>query len=534
MGGLKGPCPSCTSSDGFHLYDDGHGYCFVCEHYEKSPDSPFPVTGTKTTASTELLRIDYDAWGTTGHERGITAETAREMGVGWVEYRGDLAKAYTYYDVDGQACAQKIRCRGKEFVWVGDPKRAVMFGQQKFSPGKIAVTVTEGEEDQLAAYQANGRKYPVVSVKNGAGGAVRDCQAQLEWLSGFSSTVLLFDGDEPGQKAAKACSTTIVEGGGSAKIARIDGFKDASEALVNGKPSKIQEAFWNAQSCRPDGIISGPALREHYCRKIPVGLSVPHAGLQEKTRGMRPRDIWLFTAAPGAGKSTLCREFSVHFAQEHGCRIGYVGLEESVQRGLLAVTSIRDNERQHLDEGFDTAAAYDKHGAFLEKHFVFYDHHGADGRENLVSKLRYLAVAEECDFLVLDHISIALTNEEDERKAVDKLMNQLIQVTQGTEVRIMAIVHVKRTDGKDYAHGAEIGLSALRGSTSLEGVPMTIVAAERNTQAKEVEDRNLVLIRCLKCRETGDTGVAGYMQFNPTTGRLLECAAPVDTEESPF
>src|SRR5687768_14846347 len=27
------PCPSCPSSDAYHLYDDGHGYCFSCQYY---------------------------------------------------------------------------------------------------------------------------------------------------------------------------------------------------------------------------------------------------------------------------------------------------------------------------------------------------------------------------------------------------------------------------------------------------------------------------------------------------------------------
>ena len=31
----KTSCPACPSSDGFTIYDDGHGYCFVCNHYLK-------------------------------------------------------------------------------------------------------------------------------------------------------------------------------------------------------------------------------------------------------------------------------------------------------------------------------------------------------------------------------------------------------------------------------------------------------------------------------------------------------------------
>ena len=39
---FKSACPQCPSSDGFGNYDDGHGYCFVCKHYEANSNQSTP------------------------------------------------------------------------------------------------------------------------------------------------------------------------------------------------------------------------------------------------------------------------------------------------------------------------------------------------------------------------------------------------------------------------------------------------------------------------------------------------------------
>src|SRR5574343_1965369 len=32
------PCPKCPSSDAYHVYDDGHGYCFSCQYFKPSKE----------------------------------------------------------------------------------------------------------------------------------------------------------------------------------------------------------------------------------------------------------------------------------------------------------------------------------------------------------------------------------------------------------------------------------------------------------------------------------------------------------------
>ena len=75
--------------------------------------------------------------------------------------------------------------------------------------------------------QAFDHKWPVVSVKTGAGGAKRDIKQAIEWLEAFDSVVFMFDNDDVGQKAALECAALLSPR--KAKIAKLP-LKDASES----------------------------------------------------------------------------------------------------------------------------------------------------------------------------------------------------------------------------------------------------------------------------------------------------------------
>ena len=62
------------------------------------------------------------------------------------------------------------RSASKDFVWIGDPKEATLFGQQCWASGGRKVVVCEGEIDAMSMSQVQGNKWPVVSVKDGAAG----------------------------------------------------------------------------------------------------------------------------------------------------------------------------------------------------------------------------------------------------------------------------------------------------------------------------------------------------------------------------
>ena len=109
---------------------------------------------------------------------------------------------YPYYNEAGEHIANKVRGRGKSFIWEGSGKGAMLFGQHVFGSSTAkAVTVVEGELDALATYQLLGSRYPVVSIKNGAGNALKDCKNSYNFLNSFKEIVICFDRDESGTQA---------------------------------------------------------------------------------------------------------------------------------------------------------------------------------------------------------------------------------------------------------------------------------------------------------------------------------------------
>lgn len=133
-----------------------------------------------------------------------------------------------------------------------------------------------------------------------------------------------------------------------------------------------------------------------------------------------------------------------------------------------------------------------------------------------------MAVGEGCDFIILDHVSIAVSGLEgdNERKLIDILMTTMRSLVEETGVGLVVISHLKRPDGQQsHEEGGVTSLSQLRGSGAIAQLADTVIGLERNQQA-EGKEKNLVRIRLLKCRFTGETGIAGYLWYNKETDRL--------------
>ena len=218
------PCESCGSSDANSLYDDGHQWCYNCETYLEPSEAPqqarkpleiprlVPVSTKPVEARLDpLLGIP---------DRNITADTCRFYGI-----KGDDSRHYYPY-----GSGFKVRTvRDKQFSWLGKPDH-ILFGQDRFNPGSAkAITIVEGELDALAAYQATGNRFPVVSVPNGASAALKACQQAYEYLDSFEKIVIAFDADEPGQKAAQQVAELF--SGKSAVFKARQGYKDACDYL---------------------------------------------------------------------------------------------------------------------------------------------------------------------------------------------------------------------------------------------------------------------------------------------------------------
>jgi twinkle protein len=441
---------------------------------------------------------------------------------------------------NGKLIAQKLRGAGKTFSWLGDSSKPQFAGQWLWNKGKHLV-ITEGEIDAMSVSQAMDLKWPVVSLANGASSVSQQIRDNYEWLMGFENIVLMFDMDEPGQKASEeACALLPI---GKVKVAALP-RKDANEVLIHDGPAALIRAFWDAKVWRPDGIVDGSSVftRERLKQGCPPGYPFEYPKLQEMTYGLRKAEITMLTAGSGIGKSTFAREMAYELHQNHGLKIGNVYLEENndtTARGYVALHAGVPLGKLQFNTDLITDEQWDAGVAAFQSGMLFYDHFGSLESKNLQAKLRYLAAVEKVDFIIFDHISIATSgvesSSEGERKDIDMLMTFLAALCQETGVGIIVIVHLKRTKDKNFNEGSRPALSDLRGSGGLEQLSHNVYALARNQQDERENRKYLSDVYVLKTRYGFETGKADTLEYNRTLGRNQLCTNfPTEDASSNF
>lgn len=530
------PCPKCRSrggdskGDNLSRYDDGHGFCHSCGHYEASGgDSHDPADAelgmNKRQSSSKQPFEPVPATCHPLKARGISLETCQLFAYGIGTFAGEKVHVASYRDATGTLVAQHLRTRNKEFKWLGEAREALLFGQHLWKPGGKRVVVTEGEIDCLSVSQLQGNKWPVVSLPNGANAAAKAFKKSLEWLESFDEVVICFDMDEPGQEAAKACAALLSPGKG--KLARLP-LKDANDCLLHDRGQEVITAIWNAIPFRPDGIRAGADLWNDLQHAPASGYPVPYPELHTMLQGFRMGELYLFTAGSGIGKSTIVNEIAYALKMESGLPLGILALEENPARNARRYLSIYLNRPLHLPAVHAATSPEELRRAFdavMSRDWWIYDHFGSSDLDTLMSKLRYMAVGLGVRVIVLDHISIVVSgldeDGESERKTIDKLMTRLRALIEETGIMVLAVVHLRRPSDskKSFNNGREVSLTDLRGSGSLEQLSDVVIALERDQQDEEAPNRSS--IRVLKNRPIGTTGLAGMAEYNAETGRLL-------------
>ena len=511
------PCPSCGSKDNLARYDDGHAFCFSidCDHYEHS-DSGSTVIARNKSAKNKGAFTPIGGEFKEISKRKISESTCRKFGYKIGKYEGKSAHLAAFIQ-DGAVVGQKIRLKGKVFRTIGDCSD--LWGKHLWSSGK-KICISTGELDALSIAEAQSCKWPVVSIPSGDKSAKKVVAKNLEWLLGFDETILMFDMDKSGQKAATEVAELFPPG--RCKIARL-GKKDASDLLCEEGGSAVVDAIWRARVHRPDGIIAGADTWDLVnCPMSASDHEYPWQGLNDKTLGARKGEIVTFCAGTGAGKSTAVKEIASYLLSK-GETVGYIALEESVRQAAVDFMSIEANMMLHLEKDLDEE--FRRHiweKVFADNRLYLYDHWGSLDADILASRIRYLVHSCNVSWIVLDHLSIMVSGIEggDERRLIDNIMTQLISLVEELNIGMFVVSHLKRPQqGKGHEDGKQVNLSDLRGSGSIAQLSDFVIGLERNQQSDGETS-----IRVLKARYKGSsTGLAGSLFYDTNTGRLREC-----------
>ena len=530
----RGSCPECNSSDGNVRHSEGYSFCFVCKTRFGENMQTETVVPMKRESSIKTV-------GTLGAitERGISKETAQKYNTD-VKVSGNMNThhIYKYFDESGNNIGNKVRNVSTKDMWVeGGMSDALLFGQNIFAPNGKYITITEGEVDAMSSYELLGSKWACVSIKTGAGSALRDCKKAFEYLDSFDQIVISFDMDKQGRDASEQVAQLFSPN--KCKIMHME-HKDANEFLQLNKREEFTRAWWNAQPYTPAGIVNlkdlGDALyAEEYCETC----LYPWNKLNHKTYGMRTGELVTFTSGAGMGKSSVMRELMYHLLKNTEDNVGIIALEEGIKNTTFNIMSVEANARLYIKEvrekfEQEQLNTWQENTVGTGRFFAF-DHFGSMDNDEILSRIRYMAQALDCKWIFLDHLSILVSGQEDtdERKSIDILMTKLRSLVEQTNIGLLLVSHLRRPAGdRGHEDGREVSLSHLRGSASIAHLSDSVIALERDQQAEDDVLANTTTIRVLKNRYTGDTGIATHLFYDKDTGRMKEISNPYEVEDT--
>ena len=537
------PCPECGGSDPVSVNDDGSGYCFSCtkffKNYESSCRSSFTPENDFCKQPVDIKPYRNNAMNNAEGEfvaltdRGISLNSAKTFGVKAIKnLQGEIVKHLYPYYIANEIVGYKVREQNKMFTWKGTGQGSGLFGEQLCQSGGKFITLVEGECDAMAAYELLGSKWPVVSIKNGAGGAVKDVKQSLEFLEKFDTVVINFDNDKPGRDAAKKVARILSPG--KAKIMNLpEDFKDANDMLRKGSPHAYTTAWWSAKIYTPSGVVNAGDLKDKYFnREKKESVPYPWEGLNQKLYGLRSGELVTLTGGTGLGKSSITRELEHWLITQTQDNVGIVALEEHDMRTLDCLMSIEANDRLYIDhvrENYDQKyldEIYNK--IYSDGRVWIHAHFGSNDIDEIFSKIRFMIIGCDCKWVVVDHLHmlVSATTEGDERRTIDSIMTKLRSIVEETGAGMILVSHLRRVEGnRGHENGGTVGLNHLRGSQSIAQLSDCVIALERNQQSDDPIDSQTTHMRILKSRYTGDVGMATHLLYDQDTGRLKELDA---------
>jgi len=249
--------------------------------------------------------------------------------------------------------------------------------------------------------------------------------------------------------------------------------------------------------------------------------------VQDYTYGLRTGELVTVIAGTGVGKTQVMRELIYSLITGTENNIGVLFLEEPIRDTGLGLMSIHANKRLFLP---DTEYTKDEFDAAYQStvgsgRLFLYDSFGSNSIDKILSTIRFLVRSLDCRYIILDHISIVVSDQSngDERRALDEIATKLKTLTVELNICIIMAAHLKRgSNGQSHEEGAQVSLSDIRGTAGIGQLSNIILGLERNTQADDPVERHIVRVRVVKNRFNGMTGLATHLRYQPGSGRLLE------------
>ena len=443
--------------------------------------------------------------------RGITEETVAKFGCG----QAGECFYFPYFD-KGKPVGAKVRPRVKDDMYVIGVNANLLFGMRTAYVGKGSrahLVITEGEFDTLAANQM--LDISAVSIPNGCDSAVKSVKANLKWIEQFSRVYVCFDSDEPGQNAQTQVLELLRPGIGYS--VHLTHHKDACDYLASGDQELFIEAIQSATTELPRGIkpleTSIDDTMAWYSGDACVGTSTGFPGLDALTGGLRGGEVTSFVSGLGLGKSTMVRQILFNYSQMHGLPVFYMPLEETENVTNIQLAELKLG-RSILKERSITPELLRLTITEVRQLIHVFDNTHGFTRNILRETLEYAIRQYDCKLLVVDNISVFATQAEDERRAIDGIMQELKSLSVRYNVHIIVVAHINRSS--EDADDNQPTLARIRGSQGIGMFSDCVLAVSRERESR------VSTVRTLKqSRLWGEQGEF-KVEWCPQTRRVTE------------
>lgn len=507
-------------------------------------------------------------------ERGISKETCERFGVraGLSEKDGKTIEAFYFpsYNQKGKIVGYKKQDitvdKTHPYHWTTVGAVSIgnkLFGQntvEEMNRKRANLILTEGEWDSLSIYQActdsvKGTKYEgieptVVSIPMGTKNAVEAILHNEQFVKSYDAATLFFDDDHctpaelkkgimKGHEAREAVASALV-GSGIAlmTITPSEGLKDASDYLQANKSQELSKLVqFGKRVFSAEKIVKASDISfEDLIAKRPEGLYVKSfPKLMDKLHGFRTRELVLLTAPSGVGKSTVSSIIANAFI-DHGERVGQIYLEETNKETLqrAVASKLKVNYLKFKNDPVSVAnidairIAYDE--ICKDDKVIMLGHFGSLPITELMAKIKHMHLIEGCKYIIVDHLSLAISGSEveNERKELDMIMTELAAFCAANEVCIIAISHINRTaadqfkapKGKeDEPFWVKVTKEMMRGSAALEQLSFVIIGLE--PEILPDRSRGRVRLTVLKNRPWSYLGACDEFTVDDDTWEVL-------------
>lgn len=528
-------CPECakngkdTKGNNLAVYEGSTGYCFSCTSWFRGLDTQGltrfkPTQGYRRPMAIEELNYDPE---TVKSDRGVTADTFRKYST----MVTDDEHVYPYFDKDNKLIAVMRRdVKNKLFATEpsGSGLSSTLWGAHLFPKGSgNTVILTEGQLDAMSAYQMLSGRFPVVSLPNGANSVTNCIKENFDYLNSFNTIILALDNDDQGRKAGPAIARKFAAG--KVKIVEFPSdVKDANDILWKKKePSLFNKLVLNAKVWTPQGVTFLDDVIDSLLdkRKKEPMVPYPWEGLNDMLFGMYAPSLVTITAGTGSGKSSILRELAYYLYRKTSHKIGMMFLEESLEDTVGALMSLElGRSVSNPKNNFTEEELREAHKKLCGNRFIMFSEFATNDIEEVVEKITYMAKVADCKYVFLDHLSILVSAQEngDERKAIDSVMTRLRALCQQANITLFVVSHLRRNNNEPHEEGGAVSLGDLRGSQSIAQLSDVVISLERNQQDLDENRRNTTLVRVLKSRRFGATGLASALFYDKHTCRISE------------